>query len=96
MLVLSRTTGEEIHVGQCIKIRVLKISRGRVKLGFVGSNSVRIMRGELTDQATADTEVPLSPALRGPDEGTVGTIWTGLGELSAVSPTNSGGGGTDR
>ena len=34
MLVLSRRTGEEIQIGSCVSLRVIEISRSRVKLGI--------------------------------------------------------------
>ena len=49
MLVLSRRIGEEIRIGSCINLRVLGISRGRVKLGISGPRAVQVARAELFD-----------------------------------------------
>lgn len=46
MLVLSRKRDQEILVGD-VKVRVLKISGGTVKLGVVADRRVPVRRGEL-------------------------------------------------
>lgn len=56
MLVLSRKIGEEIRIGSCVNLRVLAISRGRVKLGIAGPRAVRVARGELPDRAPANEQ----------------------------------------
>jgi carbon storage regulator len=47
MLVLSRKAGEEIIIGDNIKIVVSRISGNRVTLGVDAPNSLHIIRGEL-------------------------------------------------
>ena len=47
MLVLSRKTGEEIIIGDNIKLIVSRISGNRVTLGVTAPEGVRILRGEL-------------------------------------------------
>jgi len=47
MLVLSRSAGEKIKIGSNIEVQVLKIEKGRVKLGFSAPESVSINRLEL-------------------------------------------------
>ncbi len=47
MLVLSRKEGEEIVVGDNIKIVVTKIIGGRVSIGIEAPKSVKIVRSEL-------------------------------------------------
>ena len=49
MLVLSRKLGERIRIEPEIKITVLGIHKGRVKLGFVGPPEVLIRRDELVE-----------------------------------------------
>jgi carbon storage regulator len=47
MLVLSRKKNEEILIGGAIRLTVLEIMRGRVKLGFTAPPEVVIRRAEL-------------------------------------------------
>ena len=47
MLVLSRKVGEEIVVGDNVRITVTKVSGNRVTLGVDAPDHVRILRGEL-------------------------------------------------
>ena len=47
MLVLSRKTHEEIVIGENIRVQVLEVRGGRVKLGFTAPPEVRICRNEL-------------------------------------------------
>ncbi|MCH5377347.1 MAG: carbon storage regulator [Planctomycetes bacterium] len=48
MLVLSRKSGEEIIIGDNIRLVVSRISGNRVTLGIAAPNDVHITRGELT------------------------------------------------
>ncbi len=47
MLVLSRKMGQELVIGDNIRITVSRIGGNRVTLGIVAPNDVRIVRGEL-------------------------------------------------
>lgn len=47
MLVLSRKVGEEILIGDNIRIRVLKVDRGRISVGLEADHDVPIRRAEL-------------------------------------------------
>ena len=47
MLVLSRKSGERIHLGDDITIVVNKISGNRVSIGIDAPADVQIVRGEL-------------------------------------------------
>lgn len=51
MLVLSRRPGESIILtlpsGETIRVTVVKIDRGKMKLSFTAPENVRIMREEL-------------------------------------------------
>jgi len=49
MLILSRKQEESILVGSNIKIKVLSIDKGNVKLGIEAPNDVSILRQELTE-----------------------------------------------
>jgi carbon storage regulator len=73
MLVLSRKIGETIQIGTEMELVVLEVTRGRVKLGFVGSRDVPVRRGELVDSprlsetvsVPADQEQPVCASLIG-------------------------------
>ncbi len=47
MLVLSRKLGEEILIGDDVRLIVYHISRNRVRLGIVAPDGVPILRDEL-------------------------------------------------
>ena len=51
MLVLSRKIGEAIRIGDKIKIVVLEVNGGRVKLGFAAPRDVHIRRGGVPDDS---------------------------------------------
>ncbi|MFG0334826.1 MAG: carbon storage regulator [Maioricimonas sp. JB049] len=48
MLVLTRKEGEEIQIGTDIRIRVLRIRGGQIRVGISAPREVRIIRSELT------------------------------------------------
>jgi carbon storage regulator len=47
MLVLSRKLGEQIYVGESIRITVVDIDRGKIRLGIEAPPGVVILRNEL-------------------------------------------------
>ncbi|QDS96888.1 carbon storage regulator [Adhaeretor mobilis] len=47
MLVLSRKTDQTIHIGDQIKVTILKIRNNCVKVGVEAPQRVNILRGEL-------------------------------------------------
>jgi carbon storage regulator len=47
MLVLSRKSGERIHIGDNITIEVRRVAGNRVTLALDAPRSLRILRGEL-------------------------------------------------
>jgi len=57
MLVLSRKMNEEVVIGENIRVQVLEVRGGRVKLGFTAPPEVRICREEL-QAAFDDDEYP--------------------------------------
>ena len=63
MLVLGRKTGETITIGDNIKVSVIKLEGGRVRLGIDAPEDVRILRAELEKilaVSEADTEQAVS------------------------------------
>ena len=47
MLVISRKTGEEIQIGDSIKITVVNIERGVVRIGIEAPKEINIIRTEI-------------------------------------------------
>ncbi len=47
MLVLSRKPGESVFIGNNIEVKVVSISKDRVKLGFEAPKDISLIRGEL-------------------------------------------------
>ena len=47
MLILSRRTGEAIRIGKDIRIVVVQLGGGKVRLGIDGPRDLRILREEL-------------------------------------------------
>ncbi len=49
MLILSRRSGEAIRIGKDIRIVVVQLGGGKVRLGIDGPRDLRILREELYD-----------------------------------------------
>jgi carbon storage regulator len=56
MLVLTRKSGERIHIGDSIVVTVLAIQSGRVRIGIEAPSDVPIARHELLAGARAGQE----------------------------------------
>lgn len=57
MLVLSRTLGQKIYIGEKIVITVTSIDRGKIRLGIEAPSNVPIVREELLEaEANAKTK----------------------------------------
>jgi carbon storage regulator len=54
MLILTRNSGETIIIGDNIKITVLSVSRGNVRLGITAPNDVSIYREEIWKKIQAE------------------------------------------
>lgn len=66
MLVLTRKTNEEIIIGDDIRITVVEIAPGRVKIGISAPKSVRVDRAEVHEkkkQEEAKTPAPVAEAV---------------------------------
>ena len=57
MLVLSRKTGERIHIGNNITIEIRRVAGNRVTIALDAPRNVRILRGEL-EQADREFRSP--------------------------------------
>lgn len=54
MLVLSRKCGEEISIGNNIRVIVNRISGDRVSVGIIASREVTVLRAELVPEGGDD------------------------------------------
>ncbi|MCA9026125.1 MAG: carbon storage regulator [Planctomycetaceae bacterium] len=51
MLVLTRKQSETIHIGDDIIIKVVQTGRGSIKIGVEAPKAVRVLRGEVAEEA---------------------------------------------
>ena len=49
MLILSRKIGEEIVIGEAIRVEVLGVKQGQVRLGIKAPKQCRVLRAELLE-----------------------------------------------
>lgn len=70
MLVLTRKTNEEIVIGDNIRITIVEVGQGRVKIGIAAPKSVRVDRAEIHQQKQAAVGPPI-PAATAADVPTV-------------------------
>ncbi|MGF1581825.1 MAG: carbon storage regulator [Gemmataceae bacterium] len=59
MLVLTRKTGQSIHIGSHVKITVVKLNGGTVRIGIDAPEDISILRGELTHWLLEEPEEPM-------------------------------------
>ena len=68
MLVLTRKHGESIVVGNAIRITVVELSSGTVRLGFEAPSEVSIYREELYNEIAEINRAAISDAGQAPTE----------------------------
>ncbi|MCE5219214.1 carbon storage regulator CsrA [bacterium] len=61
MLVLTRTAGEEICIGPDIRVRVLSLRGGQVRLGIEAPGEVTIHRAELVEAVSRQNAAASQP-----------------------------------
>jgi carbon storage regulator CsrA len=57
MLVLSRKIGETIIIGDAIRVTVVDIGQGRVKIGIHAPDSVSVDREEVHERKSVEREI---------------------------------------
>ncbi len=82
MLVLTRKAEETIQIGDDIVVKVIKTSRGTVKIGIDAPEHIRVMRGELLEKVAA----ALTPALPEPSVSKLADHFKGAQVLSDQYP----------
>jgi carbon storage regulator len=56
MLVLSRTSGQEIYIGENVVLKIVRVEGRRVRIGIAAPERVQILRGELAERAARHEE----------------------------------------
>jgi carbon storage regulator len=77
MLVLSRKVGEQLVIGENIRVVVHRVAGNRVTIGIEAPNDVRIIRGELqlhTDDILEPSEAEPAYSGRYREQGAVATL----------------------
>ena len=59
MLVLARRVGEEIVIGDDIRVTVLEVRGSQVRLGIVAPKAVRVLRQEIENRPAELVDPPL-------------------------------------
>jgi len=64
MLILTRRTGEVVHIGDEVKVTILAIIGDRVRVGFDAPRSIAVDRAEIVArkrESLRQTQVALEP-----------------------------------
>ncbi len=56
MLVLARKENESIVIGDCVKVTIVEVSGGRVKLGIVAPDKIPVHREEIWFQVQKENQ----------------------------------------
>lgn len=62
MLILTRRTGETIHIGDDIEVTISSVVNGQVKLGITAPKGVPVHRAEIYQRIQRELERELAPA----------------------------------
>lgn len=68
MLILTRNQGESINIGEAVTITVLGTKGGQVRLGIQAPKQIKVLRSELLDRKTPDSESRNDPPEPDSDE----------------------------
>lgn len=85
MLVLSRKAGESIYIDRQIKVSIVSVSGGRVKVGIEAPTEIPIVRSELyhlrerSEHRSAELD---SDASRGPKMAASSSDWCTLDQFA--------------
>lgn len=87
MLVLTRRPGEQIVIGNGIRVTVVSVGPGRVKLGVEAPANVRIDRQEIHDRIQHERSVDVLAAVGDLQSPTQGSETSHLIESGSVTDT---------
>ena len=62
MLVLTRRIGEQIVIGNDIRVTIVNVGPGRVKIGIEAPHNVRVDRAEIHERIAQEQAVAPAPA----------------------------------
>lgn len=85
MLVLSRKSGEKIHVGDEIVVEIKRVTGTRVTIAIQAPRDLRILRGELK-QAATEFEIETETTNTGPEQPEVVTTGEQTGDQPSRPP----------
>ena len=63
MLVLTRRIGEQIVIGNDIRVTIVNVGPGRVKIGIEAPHNVRVDRAEVHERIAQEQTVAPAPAV---------------------------------
>ena len=61
MLVLTRRVGEEIVIGDMVRVRIVAVQNQRVKVGITAPTQVTVHRGEVHERLQGFHDCPEDP-----------------------------------
>jgi len=64
MLVLTRKQSETVYIGDDVVIKVIQTGRGSIKIGIEAPSAVRVLRGEVVEEARHVDSTPAQPSKR--------------------------------
>ncbi len=82
MLVLARRVGEEIVIGDDIRVIVLEVRGNQVRLGVVAPQSVRVLREEILNRPVKPVNEPLIRSWFSQNNSSDSQIMSGLMQIA--------------
>jgi carbon storage regulator len=59
MLILTRRTGETLHIGEDVKVTVMAVNGSQVRIGIKAPRNVAVDREEIAERKQRDRELKL-------------------------------------
>jgi carbon storage regulator len=69
MLILTRKAGQSVVIGNSVRVTVLEVSPGSVRLGFDASSDVSIYRDEIYEEIAAANRAAMEGSPPGSEDG---------------------------
>ena len=64
MLVLSRKSGQKIHIGSDVVVTIVDVSGKFARIGIAAPDHITILRGEVKEQIERENQLAASMSLR--------------------------------
>ena len=58
MLILTRRTGETLHIGEDVEVTVMAVNGPQVRIGIKAPRNVAVDREEIAERKQRDRELP--------------------------------------